>query len=336
MKRLRFVTVFIFLSALALISCRTPGESVFEQSASGTIPDSPQPPSPPLCPTNYVQVPKNSAVGTNSDFCISKYEMKDVGGVATAQAAGLPWTNVTIAQARSLCADLNALNGVTGKYALVSNPEWMTVARNAELVNSNWSPSAGVQTAGAGVLARGHSDDNPSSLLEAGTDDQPYDGTGNSDSQAGNSGWEQRRTHTLSNGEVIWDMAGNAWEMTDWTVTPAKKAYYAPYDNSVARPFLDWNLIDTLIGENPNDIMLPVTWGSAFVWDFGSNTVRSDARTYLNGIGMYYAHTNATGDIGVRSGSFQYDAESGLFALNLMAGSTYHEGTVGFRCVFRP
>ena len=31
------------------------------------------------CPTNYVRVPKNPAVGTNDDFCIAKYEMANDG-----------------------------------------------------------------------------------------------------------------------------------------------------------------------------------------------------------------------------------------------------------------
>ena len=28
--------------------------------------------------------------------------------------------------------------------------------------------------------------------------------------------WVPKRTHTLSNGEVIWDMAGNVWEWTSY------------------------------------------------------------------------------------------------------------------------
>src|SRR5690606_22739929 len=46
----------------------------------------------------------------------------------------------------------------------------------------------------------------------------PYDSTGNNSGQAMGAGKEQRRVLTLSNGQEIWDLAGNIMEWTDWTL----------------------------------------------------------------------------------------------------------------------
>lgn len=53
-----------------------------------------------------------------------------------------------------------------------------------------------------------------------------YSGTGNSAA----SGWEQKRTHLLSTGDKIWDLAGNAWEhmaedVNAAALTPALDAF---------------------------------------------------------------------------------------------------------------
>ena len=142
------------------------------------------------CPTGYIRVPADSTVGTTADFCVAKFEMKDDGsGNAVSQAAGVPWVNIDWADAVTECDDLNALNGVTSKYALISNEEWMTVARNVEQVDANWFSG----TAGVGVIARGHSDNFPATGLAGSTDDDGYANTVNDVTEPINGGREQRR-----------------------------------------------------------------------------------------------------------------------------------------------
>src|SRR5680860_1634600 len=46
------------------------------------------------CPTGFIPVPGSGTYGTN-DFCVMKYEAKNVGGVATSQAALTPWVNIS-------------------------------------------------------------------------------------------------------------------------------------------------------------------------------------------------------------------------------------------------
>ena len=85
------------------------------------------------CPANFIPVPHNSSVATTKDFCVMKYEAKNNGsGVAVSQSAGNPYVSLTIGASQTKCTNLGA------NYDLISNPEWMTIGRNAEGVGANW------------------------------------------------------------------------------------------------------------------------------------------------------------------------------------------------------
>ena len=130
------------------------------------------------CPDGYILVPSNSEVGVQNDFCVMKYEAKawndvnsddiiDYGEVnangcnevdCTTDNWGLsnhipvsmpenhPWRKIDQASAKSECTSLGA------NYDLISNPEWMTIARNVESVDTNWSGGS----VGSGCLFRGN------------------------------------------------------------------------------------------------------------------------------------------------------------------------------------
>jgi prepilin-type N-terminal cleavage/methylation domain-containing protein len=151
----------------------------------------------------YILVPGNQALGT-SDFWVMKYEAKNVGGVATSQASSTPWTS-SISQTVAISLSADACDGCH----LISEAEWMTLAGNVLSVPSNWS--GGV--VGTGYIFSGHNDNSPANSLVASEDD----GDGYSDT--GNVSGNQRRTLTLTNGEVVWDLAGNAWEWTSHSQT---------------------------------------------------------------------------------------------------------------------
>ena len=276
------------------------------------------------CPIGYIPVPRNIAVGVHYDFCVAKYEMKNVGGIATSQADLTPWVSIAQTDSIARCHELNAIDDSHGTYAVISNPEWMAIARNVEQVPENWSNnSPGVHP---GVMARGHSDNNPTSALVANADDAlGYVGTnGNSAAQAANSGWEQRRTLELSNGEIIWDFAGNVWEWVDWQVTPAKKAYRST-DGLPTSNFLDFKFLDRLIGENADDQMLPSTFMPVFT-----------SLTRSNGLGGYLAGNNSSGGAVLRGGGKNGIADAGTFALYLGVSVNNAGTNFGFRCVLRP
>lgn len=135
------------------------------------------------CPSGYVEVPSNPGFGV-SRFCVMQYKAKawndansnnviDAGesdadgcGEAACTTAGwgsashvpgstetgLPWRMIDQVDAKAECQSLNSKFGVTDKYDLISNPEWMVIARNAENVAANWSSG----TVGTGCMFRGN------------------------------------------------------------------------------------------------------------------------------------------------------------------------------------
>lgn len=177
-------------------------------------------------PSGWVRVPGNSTYST-SDFWIMKYEAKcalaaspttgltspDTGyhtysnsgtactsgnaRIVASLQSGYPIANISHDTAKAYCASLGS------EYHLMTNEEWMTVARNAEAqVAANWTTGS----TATGALFSGHNDNVPANALTASSDSDPYYGTGNVSAS------NQKRTFTLSNGSVIWDIAGNVYE----------------------------------------------------------------------------------------------------------------------------
>lgn len=262
------------------------------------------------CPDEYVYVPAREGVAPPG-FCVAKYEMKDVSGVATSQAGGAPWGNIDRDDAILACSSLGA------GYDLISNAQWMQIADNVTDVASNWS--SGALTSGA--LNRGHFDDNFGGLLEAGGDAHPcygldFDMDGNADSEASldaicsESIWhENRRTLKLSTGKVLWDFAGNSWEWNkdDYAGGASGSNYYIAELSVVADSFatLFAPAVASLCG-NPN---LNDYCGMGFAW--------------INGPGGAIA----------RGGSLYNGTDTGAYAVDLDNGAGYTAGHVGFRCV---
>jgi hypothetical protein len=82
------------------------------------------------CPDDYVFVYGNDLLG-NDGFCFTKYEAKNVGRVATIQAAGTPWASISqteaISTAGAACAGCH----------LIIEAEWMTIAADVLSVKYN-------------------------------------------------------------------------------------------------------------------------------------------------------------------------------------------------------
>lgn len=287
------------------------------------------------CPIGYVSVPGNATLGT-TDFCVMQYEAKawndanadedvDAGEVdadgcgeagcttgnwaaiptykPVSQAADLPWRRIDQNQARIACDALNS--GGSTNFDLISNPEWMTIARNIELQNGNWS--GGV--VGNGLLYQGNNGVNAGSSYN-GSD--PEGGTGR----------DTKAMHVLSNGEQLWDISGNVWEWVDWNVTPAQKAYVST-DGSPQSAWREFTLLDTLIGLGNE--MFPNSWQP-------TNASYNSAQ----GTGQYYAGSNASGGAALRGGYWFNGTGAGVFALYLGDSSAVTYYDVGFRCVYRP
>lgn len=253
------------------------------------------------CPDGFVSVP-GSVTYSTSDFCLGKYEAKNVGGRAGSQAANPPYT--TISQSAAYAAAQLACDGCH----LVTQAEWLTVAQNVLGVASNWSNGS----VGSGYIYNGHVNGNPSSPLAASTDDT--DGLNGMTGGTGNgSQYNNRRTLTLSNGEVIWDLAGNVWEWTDGTISSGQPGLSGG-------AWREWNTGGMTAGTfTPNS--------------FPSNAnAAASGWTSANGIGKLYSNsTDATLKGIERGGQMGNGVNAGIFTLNFNDIPTTANNTLGFR-----
>lgn len=175
----------------------------------------------PDCPEefgDFILVPSLAGYA-ESDFCVAKYEMKkvNINEVVTAFSQPLlsPWDGWGQEGGSNSCGHCNARLACTRlgpNYKLISNAQWQTIARNIELTSSNWSAGtigAGAINIGRGIYDGGSKEASNSDLDPCYNTNSPMceDGT--------HSHWTKKRTHQLSNGEVIWDFGGNAGERID-------------------------------------------------------------------------------------------------------------------------
>ena len=142
--------------------------------------------------------------------------------------------------------------------------------------------------------------------------DKGYYGTGQAWATTGYSSGaankSQLRTHILSNGNVIWDIAGNVWEWTDAYVNgTAEKPASATDAWQELSAVTNYVTLNYARPQNPS-------WTSA------------------NGIGQYHGSA-AAGQRGfARGGAWNTGAYAGVFALDLYYVPSSVNGDIGFRC----
>ena len=185
------------------------------------------------CPANYVRVPFDSTVGTTADFCVAKYEMSNDGsGNAVSSMTALPWTNIIRGNGGGDGGAIDKCQAIGAGYDLISNAEWQTVARNIEAGQDgggnylNWSNGS---VSGSNYLNMGNMgmdgnyyyDPGSSSGLAADLDTNPCSGipTHTNCATQSNSDWAYKRTFELSNGNIVWDFAGNDYTWVKDTYT---------------------------------------------------------------------------------------------------------------------
>lgn len=260
------------------------------------------------CPSGYIVVPGNANFGT-SDFCLMKYEAKNVGGVATSVATGLPWDSITQTSA------ITTSNSACVGCHLITEAEWMTVAANVLSVASNWSGGA----VGSGYIYQGHINYNPASNIAASTDDT--DGLYGMTGGIGGQGSNNRRTLTLTNGEVIWDLSGNIGEWTSRSQAMSNVGISG--DSSFV--WREWTNGSLSLGNIP-----AASRPSALTSSPGLSSLGSWGSSY--GIGQLMAnYADTTTRAFIRGGYWSTAATGGVLSLRLSTQPSYDYPNVGFR-----
>jgi uncharacterized repeat protein (TIGR02543 family) len=261
----------------------------------------------------WILVPGDNIYGTSS-FCVMKYAASNVNSSPISQPGTSAWATISQSDALSTCASIGS------GFHLVSNPEWMTIASNVAAQGINWSGG----TTGSGLLARGHSDNTPTSACSADANDlNAYvenSCSGGTLAETGDS-TEQRRTHYLSNSSVIWDLAGNYWQWVNYT-------NLNDIPHSGGTNYVQYTAF-TPTATTPLAHLTPQHSTHSF-WDDSWNNTQS--------IGAYYPGTDFT-SVGamVRGGGTNIATNGGVFSARLSYGSTDATRTnVTFRCAYTP
>jgi hypothetical protein len=267
-----------------------------------------------ICPTGFIGIRGNGVLGT-ADFCVMKYEANQSGAsIPESVPLGLLWVSIDATNSR-IAFEAMAEVGFGGEFTLISNPEWMTIARDIELVATNWS--GGI--VGSGHIPRGHSDVDRTGALAVTDINDPYIGIGNNAGQAPGSGWEQKSTHTLSRGYNTWDLAANINEWTDWVGTDV---------GYTASPTGCTDLGGNNGTNDFNEGIMGCSDGSGADSFFptGSYTSTQSFGGWFGGAG------GAT----FRGGYSEFGVYSGIFGVELYLPITTSFASIGFRCVYRP
>jgi prepilin-type N-terminal cleavage/methylation domain-containing protein len=254
------------------------------------------------CPSGFIVVPGSSTYST-SDFCVMKYEAKNVSGVATSQASGAPWPNIT--QTAAATAASAACSGCH----LITDAEWLTIAQNVLNVSSNWSGNA----VGNGYIYSGHNDSSFAGYsAEADSNDaNGYYLTGKVAPS------NQRRTLTLSNGSVIWDLAGNAWEWTSGTIAGGQQPGYSGESGFSFKEWTDGSFLQYGL---PN-MSMPSFTGIAGIGSWNS----------AQGIGYVWSnHGDSSLEAYIRGGSWN-DGHAGVLTVSFVVPPTYAGDFLSFR-----
>lgn len=315
------------------------------------------------CPTGFIHVPGDPLYST-SDFCVMKHDAKcDADGDGVGDTTGTDtgyntWNNVAdpcsggsrqivstaqgwplarIAQDDGTANDAKSYCTSRG-WHLITNNEWMTIARNAEKLGSNWCDTNGSNcgfTPGQSskYLASGHNDNGPAFGLQASTDDsQACYGTVTKDvNTTCGSGATQKRTFTLSNGEVVWDMAGNLWQWTDNTVLRKDE----PDSATSGTPDVGWGWTDFAAGSLTRIL---VNNGQGASMGYDAIRPSNSAWNANQRVGRIYTYsdvndTSSTVYAFLRGGSWYDGTNAGVFSLVLNGAPGNSGDNVGFRCV---
>lgn len=257
------------------------------------------------CPADYLAVSGSDKFETQN-FCVMKYEARNVDGLPMAAPEKEPWVNITFREAQALCRELGQ------GYDLITNREWMSIAKIIESKRENWTGGR----VGEGLIFRGHSNGEPFRVLNILNKSDPYD-------QKDKTQKDQRRVHYLEYRQKIWDFAGNTWSWVNWSLD-GQILEKGPVNciNGIFE-FRDLDLskcneVDLSILKDHNLFPSNPSWGSE------------------KGMGQFQGSFASSGGAARRGGHRSDMERAGIYALALNYPAQSRLTYLGFRCVYRP
>jgi hypothetical protein len=232
-----------------------------------------------------------------------KYEAKNVGGVATSQADGTPWVDISQTNAIAACSAIGY------GYHLLTIPEAQTINRNIEAQTANWADGIiGSLVSADGGLKRGN---------VGGTNNASYAG-GAAEYGARSADANAKAKLVLSNGGEIWDWSGNVFEWIYGAGADGTLGAPGGVTFDIASGWYEWNSTSPDLSQE-RAIIGPSnsSWTSAY------------------GVGKYFVEA-PTGRAVLRGGDWGAvegdSTAAGVFAFIAYYPPSNSYVSVGFRC----
>jgi len=273
------------------------------------------------CPVWFIKVPWNSEFST-SDFCVAQYEMSYIDADipnstwywsdwntthydSTKTVVSIAWkypiVDITQPQAITECSKIWG--------HLITNNEWMTIARNVEAEPVNWNTKADWVTK---YLPNWVSND-----LVLGCEKNWWntETRNNATKTWSPCDWWKNKLK-LSNWEEIYDLSWNVRE-------------HVNKENTI--DWSDFNLWETSVSWSSNWI----NWDDDWIYDeidmlkYGSKNLLWTNNWMWN---LFYANWKSNNNF-IRGGNGNHGSHAGIFTLHLYTDSDSSNKYVGFRCV---
>ncbi len=239
----------------------------------------------------YFDNPESNLYG-KTYFYVMQYQARNNGGVPKSTGSNLPWVNINQINAK-------AVSEAAG-YHLITNWEWMAIARDIEQVPENWTGGA----VGSGMIKRGNV-----GITDAGS----YNGA---DPETGI--LNDKAKLKLSNGEEIYHFSGNVWEWLDRVI---------PTQEGIVGKSGAWNEINGSTG----DFINWTTSTNPYLLYTEVGPVNQNL-TSTHGIGKIAKYDHTDDRAFLRGGRWTNGANAGVFALYLDYSPSYSSTNIGFRC----
>lgn len=306
-----------------------------------------------VCPNWFIEIPWNPLY-SQKPFCVMKYEAKIKwqddwlflfnnsldsnlfnNALPESRATWTPWTQIKQTDAVLKCKAL------WSKYDLISNNQWMSIAWNIESNPKNWSSWIIWDWF---IYSWNNNESWNWILLSWSTNDNDWYFWTN-DSNVSNP--NQKRTLELTNWNVLWDFAGNVWELTNNIIETSKVPNSTNWIDDIREyssiPSTSYALIDynTTYTNEINSGILSPSWYNSNNWIGWYYYPRNWQTAWTSISCLTYIENNCIGQIWnisvyTRWWSIWSNYISWIYASHFEFSPSAHNKNLGFRCVYNP